>query len=94
MLETTRAWWKDALERLLWTFVQGALAIPTLDGLGWVDFGEVDLWKAMAAGGTMAAFSFIKTVAAKRLSEGSTAQLGAKTYSYTEAGPGAAGADV
>lgn len=94
MTNDTKAWWKDALERLTWTFIQGALAVPTLAQFGWIEIGDGGFWKTAAGGGLMAAFSFIKSFAAKRLSEGDTAQLGSKTYSYTESGPGSAGAEV
>lgn len=88
------AWWKDTIERLAWTFVQGALAVPTLDGLGWIDLGESTLWQSMAAGGVMASFSFIKSLAGRVLTDDGTAQLGVRTYSYNASGPGAAGANV
>ena len=84
------AWFRDTLERLVWTAIQGALAVVTAQGLGWVELGDGDLWKAAAAGGLAAALSFVKSLAAGR-AQGGTAQLGATTYSYTEAGPGSAG---
>lgn len=91
MDSTVNAWWKDAAERLFWTAVQGSTAILTAQQLGWFDLGDGDLWKAAAAGGVGACFSFVKSLAATRLSRGDTAQLGAATYSYTEPGPGSAG---
>ena len=91
MTPITKAWWKDTLERFVWTVIQGGLGILTLDALGWVDFGDLELWKAAAAGGAAAGLSFVKSVAAKRLSSGETAQLGVETYNYTASGPGAAG---
>jgi hypothetical protein len=91
MESATRAWWKDAAERVVWTFIQGASAILTVDQLGWIDLGDQSIWKAAAAGGVGAVFSLIKSVAAERLTPGGTAQMGAHTYSYTESGPGAAG---
>lgn len=94
MTDTTKAWWKDALERLAWTALQGALSIPILEGLGWVELGDQTVWKAAAAGGIVAALSFVKSLAASRIGGDGTAQLGATTYSYTETGPGAAGPDV
>jgi hypothetical protein len=45
------------------------------------------------AGGIGAVFSMVKSVAAQRAT-GNTAQLGAKTYSYTEQGPGSAGVEA
>lgn len=93
MKDNTRAWWKDAGERLAWTFVQGALAILTAQQFGWIELGDGDLWKAAAAGGIGSSLSFIKALASTRLSRGGTAQLGMRTYSYTAAGPGSAGAD-
>jgi hypothetical protein len=94
MTDTTKAWWKDALERLLWTFIQGATAILTAAQFGWVEMGDGQLWKAAAAGGVAAVFSLLKSFAAERLTASRTAQWGAKTYSYTEQGPGSAGADM
>ena len=87
------AFWKDTLERLLWTWVQGATSVLTLDQFGWIDLQDGELWKAAAAGGLAAVFSFAKALAAQRLM-GGTAQLGTKTYSYTESGPGSAGGDM
>ena len=92
--DDTRAFWKDALERLIWTATQGALAVLTASQFGWVELGDGELWKAAASGGLAAGLSFIKSFAAIRLSAGGTAQMGAHTYSYTEAGPGSAGGDL
>lgn len=92
--ETTRAWWRDALERLVWTFLQGAIAILTVNQFGLIELVDDELWKAAAAGGVGASLSLIKSFAATKLSQGDTAQLGAHTYSYTETGPGAAGPDL
>lgn len=92
--DNTRAWWKDAAERLLWTFIQGALAVLTADQFGLIELVDGELWKAAAAGGIGSALSFIKSLASVRTSTGGTAQLGVRTYSYTEPGPGSAGPDV
>lgn len=89
-MTSNTAWWRDAAERLAWTFLQGALAIITAQGFGWVELGDGDIWKAAAAGGMAAALSLLKSIIATRLSGGSTAQLGANTYSHipvTEADP-------
>lgn len=94
MEESINAWWKDAAERLLWTFIQGALAILTVDQFGWIELVDGEIWKAAAGGGIGASLSFIKALASSRLSRGGTAQLGLRTYSYTEQGPGSAGEDV
>lgn len=94
MTPITRAWWKDTLERLVWTFVQGALGttgtIELVEAITKRDL-ELGFLFSMLAGGVGAVLAFVKSLAAKRLSEGGTAQLGAQTYSYTESGPGAAG---
>lgn len=91
----TKAWFKDTLERLLWTAVQGALTVLTLDQFGWIQLVDGELWKAAAGGAVAGTFSFLKSVAASRLADsGGTAQLGTKTYSYTEPGPGSAGGDL
>lgn len=97
MDDTRKAWWKDAAERLVWTFIQGALGVP----IG-AEIYEVITDQAVAvptlflmlSGGVGAVLSLIKSTAASKLSAGDTAQLGARTYSYTEAGPGAAGGDI
>lgn len=97
MRDSTLAWLKDAGERLVWTFIQGALGVP----IG-AEVYELITNKAVAvptlflmlSGGIAAVLSFIKSLAASKLSAGDTAQLGARTYSYTESGPGAAGADI
>lgn len=94
MNDTTKAWLKDTAERMFWTFIQGATAILTVHQLGWLELGDGELWKAAAAGGVGGVFSLLKAVAATRLGARSTAQLGTKTYSYTEAGPGSAGGDL
>lgn len=93
MIDSTKAWWKDVAERLVWSFIQGALSIPIMDGFGWIEMTGGELWKTAAAGGVVSALAFIKGIAALRLSGGGTSQLGLKTYSYTEAGPGTAGGD-
>lgn len=88
MSDSTRAWVKDALERVIWTAVQtfaGALILA--------DALNLDATKAAALAATTAVLTVIKTVAANRLG-GDTAQLGPSTYSYTEQGPGSAGPDV
>lgn len=85
MSDSTKAWLKDAAERIVWTFIQGfagaLILAQTLD---------LETLEAAALGGLMAALSAVKAVAAGRLG-GDTAQLGARTYSYTEQGPGSAG---
>ncbi len=89
-MTSNTAWWRDAAERLIWTFAQGALAVITAQGFGWVELGDGDIWKAAAAGGLAASLSFIKSLAASRLSGGESAQLGTNTYSHipvTEADP-------
>lgn len=97
MTEDRWAWWKDTAERLIWTFVQGAIGVPigveiielltdTELAIGYL-FG-------MLAGGIGAVLSFVKSVAADKLTRGGTAQMGVHTYSYTEAGPGSAGGDL
>lgn len=91
MNPTMNAWWRDSLERLAWTFVEGALGVLTAHNFGWIELSDGQLWKAAAVGGTMAALSFVKSMTATRLSRGNTAQLGVATYSYTEPGPGSAG---
>lgn len=92
-----KAWWKDTLERLGWTFLQGSFgsvgAIEIAEAMTGTDVALGMLF-SMLVGGIGAVFSFIKSVAAAKVSEGGTAQLGAKTYSYTEPGPGAAGANL
>jgi hypothetical protein len=93
MRDATLAWLKDAGERVFWTFVQGATAVLTAEQFGLFELGDGGLWKAAAAGGIGAVFSMVKSVAAQRAT-GNTAQLGAKTYSYTEQGPGSAGAET
>lgn len=97
MQDSTKAWWKDTLERLVWTFIQGALGVTT--GVELVELftnEEMALGTlfAMLAGGLGSVYSLIKSVAAERLSSGGTSQWGVKTYSYTEAGPGSAGGDL
>lgn len=93
-IDNRMAWWKDAAERLLWTFLQGALAIMTAQQFGWVELGSGEWWKAAALGGLASAMSLGKSLFAAQLSPGDTAQLGAHTYSYTATGPGAAGGDL
>lgn len=88
MSPATRAWIKDAAERVAWTAVQGfASALLLSDAL------NLDALQAALLGATMAVLALVKSTAAAQLG-GDTAQLGAKTYSYTEPGPGSAGVDV
>lgn len=88
MSDATKAWLKDAGERVIWTFLQGfAAALVLAEGL------NIDTLQAAALAGMMAAMSAVKSIAANRTS-GETAQLGAKTYSYTAQGPGSAGPDA
>lgn len=89
----TKAWWKDTAERLVWSFIQGALSIPIMDGFGWIEMTDGEIWKTAAAGGVVGGLAFIKSIAADRLSPGGTAQLGVNTYSYTEPWPGINGED-
>lgn len=88
MTDPTRAWIKDALERVIWTFVQGFTAAIIL-----ADSLNLEVAGAAAMAGLMAAIAVVKAVAGNRLG-GETAQLGMNTYSYTEQGPGSAGADM
>jgi hypothetical protein len=94
MRSTVIAWLKDTTERVFWTFVQGSTAILTVDQFGWVDFGDMNIWKAAVAGGAAAVFSLIKAAASSRIGAKGTAQLGTKTYAYEESGPGSAGGDL
>ena len=94
MQDSTKAWWKDTAERLLWSAIQGALSIPIMESLGWIEVTNGEIWKTAAAGGVVGGLAFIKSVAASRLTSGGTSQFGFKTYSYTEAGPGTAGGDI
>lgn len=52
----------DIVERVGWTFLQGATSTLIL-----ADFLEVDAWKAAAVGGLAAVLAFVKGLAASRV---------------------------
>lgn len=52
----------DIVERVLWTFAQGAAATLLLSGAF-----DIDTWKAAAIGGVAAVLSMLKGLAASRL---------------------------
>lgn len=52
----------DILERVGWTFIQGATSTLILSG-----FLEVDAWKAAAVGGVAAVLAFVKGLAASKV---------------------------
>lgn len=55
----TKAFWKAAAERAVWTFAQSAIAVI---GVGAVGFGDVN-WLAVASvGGVAAVVSVLKSV--------------------------------
>lgn len=64
-LTTGTVWWKDALERVLWTFVEAFFGALLLDGIATgISLG---LAEKAALAGLVAAFAVVKTVAASRL---------------------------
>lgn len=77
-------WLRDTLERVFWTFVQAATGILTAAELGWLQLGEVQVWQAATAAGVAAVISLLKAIAATKVGEAGTAQLGVNTYTNTE----------
>lgn len=57
--------WANVLERVFWTFVQGALAIPVLDAFNVNGLDDVNMWTAALAGGVAAVLSLLKNLAAE-----------------------------
>ena len=81
----TADFWKDLIERLVWTFVEAFLGGLTVSA-----FTDVDALSAALIAGLGAVLSALKSIVAAKLKERrgeeknkQTAQLGAKTYSYT-----------
>ena len=68
----SKAWFRDALERLVWTFIQGALSALSVEA---VVTGDVSALIPAAVGGLSAALSFIKSLAAKHVGDPETAML-------------------
>ena len=55
-------WWRDALERVLWTFVE-----VFVGGLAVGDLLSLETYQTAALAGAAAALAVVKTVAASRL---------------------------
>jgi hypothetical protein len=67
----TRRLFLDILERVFWTFIQGAASTLLLS-----DFLGIEAWKAAAVGGAAAVLALIKGIAASRMGDpGSGATL-------------------
>lgn len=75
----TISFWKDAFERMVWTFVEAFLG-----GLVGVAFLDIDAVGAAGIAGISAVASVLKSIAAGRMKklQGGTAQLGVTTYTY------------
>lgn len=91
----TRSFWKDLLERILWTFVQSFAgtftAVPLMETLfpeGAINLtGLQTLGAAAFVSGISSVFTVLKGVAAARLSKQGTAQLipgGSGTYEHLD----------
>jgi len=57
---------RDVAERVLATFVVAVLGPATADGIGWIDWANVDNWKVWGVAGLTAAFTLIKALIATK----------------------------
>ncbi len=57
-------WWRDALERIVWTFVQAFVGALLADAAGVLNLDAV---KAAGIAGLAAVLAVVKTVAASRI---------------------------
>lgn len=60
---------RDAVERVLATFVVSLLGLATADGVGWVDWANVSNWRVWGISGLVAAFTVLKTAIATRIAK-------------------------
>lgn len=76
---TMSAFYRDAIERIVWTFIEGFTATVLVAGA--LDLSVI---QAAALAGLMAVLALVKTIAAGQLgSARDTAQLGTVTYLNT-----------
>lgn len=82
----TTAFWKDLVERLVWTFVEAFLGVVIAVQVADLD---VAVLESAAAAGVAAVLSALKSVAAAQIKKAGgkteperTAQLGTTTYTY------------
>jgi hypothetical protein len=67
-----RPWVRDTVERVAWTFVQGAVgAVPVQQ----IVSGDIDALTSAAVGGAAAVLSLAKAVAARKVGDPDTAAL-------------------
>lgn len=82
----TADFWKDLVERLLWTFVEAFIGALLIIAIADVD---LDALEAAGAAGIAAVLSALKSTAAAQIKKSTgkdkpkqTAQLGTSTYTY------------
>lgn len=65
-----RQWWEDARERIVWTFVQAAIAGVGSEALatGVID-GDVSVLRGALVGGIAAVLATVKSIAAKKIGD-------------------------
>lgn len=63
-------WWRDALERVVWSAVEAGAAVTILDGANVL---EVTTWEGAGVAALVAALTVVKTVAASRLGKSDAA---------------------
>jgi len=65
-----RPWVRDTIERVAWTFTQGALGTVAIESLA---AGNPSAWTAALVGGIAAVLSLLKAVAARHIGYPDTA---------------------
>jgi hypothetical protein len=77
-----KLWLRDTLERALWTFVQGALAVVPVELLA---SGDLTAANAAFVGGVAAVLSLVKSVAATKIGDPHSASTSGQVW--TASGP-------
>lgn len=63
VVQTARTYARDLIERVVWSFLGGAIAVMVAAGPG--DLFHASLWQAVMTGGVAAVVSLVKGLAAR-----------------------------